>query len=66
MHAFAVYKFHLKHLSSDKFGFLCEVLIAGPKVYIAREKDSLIISDSLLSQTMGLLFQALWGIAEEI
>jgi len=32
-------KFHLKHLSSDKFGFLCEVLIAGPKVYIAREKD---------------------------
>jgi len=59
-------KFVLRHLSSEKFGFLCEVLIAGPKVYIAREKDSLIISDSLLSQTMGLLFQALWGIAEKI
>ncbi|KKR04597.1 MAG: Transcriptional regulator, TrmB [Parcubacteria group bacterium GW2011_GWC2_39_14] len=59
-------KFCLKYLPSDKFGFLCEVLIAGPKVYIAREKDSLIISDTLLAQTMGLLFQALWGIAETI
>jgi len=59
-------RFNLRYLSSDKFGFLCEVLIVGPKVYVAREKDSLIISDNLFSQTINLLFQALWGIAEEI
>lgn len=59
-------KFCLKYLPSDKFGFLCEILVVGPKVYVAREKDSLIISDNLFSQTIGLLFMALWGIAEEI
>jgi len=58
--------FKMKWLSSAKFGFLCEVLIAGTRVYVARENDSLIITDNLLAQTLGLMFEALWGIAENI
>ena len=58
-------KFKLKCLSSEKFGILCEILIANDRVYISRENDSLIIRDKLFSQTLALLFSALWGIAEE-
>jgi hypothetical protein len=59
-------RFRIKYLSEDRFGFLCEVLIAKDKVYIARNQDSLLISDDLFSQTLTLLFHALWGIAEEV
>lgn len=59
-------KFEIKYLPEEKFAFLCEVLIADDKVYLAREKDSLFIKDQLFSQTLTLLFQALWGIAEEV
>ncbi len=59
-------KFKVKWLNSSQFGFLCEVLIANHRVYIARENDSLIITDHLLAQTLTLMFQALWGIAEDI
>ncbi len=57
--------FYCRYLPSAKFGFLCEILVAGSKVFIAREKDSLVIEDHLLAQTLGLMFQGLWGIAEE-
>lgn len=59
-------KFKLKFLPEAKFGFLCEILIANDRVYIASDFDSLLISDKLFSQTLKLLFHALWGIAEEI
>lgn len=59
-------KFKLKFLPEAKFGFLCEILIASDNVYIAGNGDWLIIKDKLFSQTLGLLFQALWGIAEAI
>ncbi|MBU1132281.1 hypothetical protein KKC32_03500 [Patescibacteria group bacterium] len=59
-------KFRMKYLSSERFGFLCEILIVGNNVYIAREKDCLLIDDALFSQTLALLFQALWGLAESI
>jgi len=59
-------KFKLKFLPEAKFGFLCEILIADDKVYIAGNGDWLIITDKLFSQTLNLLYQALWGIAEEI
>ena len=59
-------KLEIKYLSEAKFGFLCEVLIARDTVYIARQSDGLIIMDKLFSQTLKLVFQALWGIAEEI
>ena len=57
-------KFKLKFLPEDRFGFLCEVLITDDRVYIARDKDSLIIKDRLFTQTLALLFNALWGLAE--
>lgn len=57
-------KFKLKVLSGKKFSILCEVLILEDRVYIARERDSIIIRDPLFSQTLALLFQALWGVAE--
>ena len=56
-------KFKLKFLPESKFGFLCEILIMDDKVYIAGKGDWLIIKDKLFSQTLGLVFQALWGIA---
>ena len=59
-------KFRLKFLAEARFGFLCEILIADNNVYIAGKGDWLVISDKLFSQTLGLLFQALWGIAEEV
>lgn len=58
-------KFFIKFLTEAKFGFLCEVLISDDNVYIAGKGDWLIIRDELFSQTLGLLFEALWGIAEE-
>jgi HTH-type transcriptional regulator, sugar sensing transcriptional regulator len=57
--------FKLRCLSSEKFGILCEILIAKDRVYIARDNDSLIIRDKLFSQTLTLLFSALWGLAEK-
>ncbi|MBI5077664.1 winged helix-turn-helix transcriptional regulator [Candidatus Falkowbacteria bacterium] len=58
-------KVEVKFLPEAKFGFLCEVLIAGDMVYISRVSDGLIITDKLFSQTLRLVFQALWGIAED-
>ena len=58
-------KFKLRSLSSENFGDLCEILIAGDRVYISRESDSLIIRDKLFSQTLILLFSALWGSASK-
>ena len=58
-------KLTLRTLSSKTFGILCEVLIADERVFIARENDSLIIKDSFFSQTLSLLFQALWGISKK-
>ena len=58
-------KLKLKYLPVDKFGFLCEVLVSGDQVFISREKNSLLIKDNLFSQTLTLLFSALWGIAED-
>jgi sugar-specific transcriptional regulator TrmB len=58
--------FHLRYLPVDKFGFLTEITIANDNVYIAREEDCLLIRDPLFSQTLGLLFQTLWQIAEKI
>jgi hypothetical protein len=59
-------KFAVKYLPFSKFDFLCEVLVADDTVYIARQKDSLIIKDGLFSQTLKLLFFALWNLAQEI
>ena len=58
-------KLKLRYLPVDKFGFLCELLVSGDKVFISRDKDSLLIKDNLFSQTLTLLFSALWGIAED-
>jgi len=59
-------KFKLKFLPEAKFSFLCEVLIAENNVYIAGKGDWLVITDKLFAQTLGLLFHALWGIAEDM
>ncbi len=59
-------KFRLKFLPEAKFNFLSEVLIANQNVYIAGNGAWMIISDKLFSQTLTLLFHALWGIAEDI
>jgi len=58
--------FSLRYLPVEKFGFLCEILIAGDNVYISREDDCLIIRDPLFAQTLGLLFRTLWEIAERV
>lgn len=57
--------FFLKYLPASKFDFPCEILITGKKVYIARDNDCLIISDKLVAQTLTLLFQSLWSVADE-
>lgn len=59
-------KLRLKFLPEAKFNFLSEVLIADNSVYIAGNGSWMIISDNLFSQTLTLLFHALWGIAEEL
>jgi len=59
-------KFSLRHLPADKFDFLCEILILGQRVYISKQDNSLLIQDPLFSQTLTLLFQALWGIGQKI
>ena len=59
-------KFCLKFLPEAKFNFLSEVLVANQNVYIAGNGAWMIISDKLFSQTLTLLFHALWGIAEEV
>lgn len=59
-------KFHLRFLPEAKFNLLCEILIADEHVYISRSGDHLTIKDALFAQTLGLLFHALWGVAERI
>ena len=59
-------KFKLRFLPEAKFGFLCEVLVARDMVYIAGNNDWLVIKDKLFAHTLGLLFHALWGIAEQV
>jgi len=59
-------KFFIKYLPVDRFGLLCEILIADHSVLISREKDALLIKDQLFSQTLVLLFRALWDLAEDI
>ncbi len=56
--------FKLRFLSSSKFDFLSEILVASDNVYIAGQGDLLVIKDSLFSQTLALLFEAMWGMAE--
>jgi HTH-type transcriptional regulator, sugar sensing transcriptional regulator len=57
-------KMFMKYLPVDKFGVLCEILIADDKIVISREHDSLVIVDPLFAQTLKLLFHALWGMGE--
>jgi sugar-specific transcriptional regulator TrmB len=59
-------KFNLRHLPADKFGFLCELTILDDVVCIARQKDCLMIREKLFAQTLGLVFQTLWGIGEQM
>lgn len=59
-------KFQVKFLPEAKFNFLSEVLIADDNVYIAGRGDQLVIKDKLFSQTMSLVFQALWGLADSM
>ncbi|NQT50198.1 winged helix-turn-helix transcriptional regulator [Candidatus Kuenenbacteria bacterium] len=58
-------KLKLKFLPEAKFNFLSEVLISDCNVYIAGNGSWMVISDKLFSQTLTLLFHALWGIAED-
>jgi sugar-specific transcriptional regulator TrmB len=58
-------KFRLRYLPVDKFSFPCEILIAMPRVYIARDEDALLINDKLFAQTLILFFETLWGVAEK-
>ncbi|MBT4722738.1 hypothetical protein HN958_00505 [Candidatus Falkowbacteria bacterium] len=59
-------KFSMKYLPSDRFGFLCEITIFDDYVFISRDKDALMIEDKLFGHTMGLLFQTMWTVGEEM
>lgn len=58
-------KVEVRFLPKSKFDLLCEILVADDKVFISRKNDSLIINDDLFSQTLKLLFMALWQIAQD-
>lgn len=59
-------KLEIRYLPADRFNFLYELLIVDDKVYLSRSSNSIYIKDNLFSQTLMLLFQALWELAEEI
>ncbi len=58
-------KFCIKYLPSERFNFLCEILVGDREVFINRENDSLIIKDPIFSQTFKIVFNTLWEMAEE-
>lgn len=58
-------KMKSRYLPTAKFNFLCEVLIADNKVYIAKKDNALAIQDKLFSKTLKMLFMALWNLAED-
>jgi len=58
-------KFKIRYLPLEKFSFPCEILIAGPRVYIAKDEDALLINDKLFAQTFIILFHSLWSLAEK-
>ena len=58
-------KLEIRYLSEAKFDLLSEILINGENVHIGGNGDLLIIKDKLFSQTLSLLFHALWGMAED-
>jgi predicted transcriptional regulator len=58
--------FEIKYLPADQFGFLCEITIFDDYVFVARDRDALMLEDKLFGHTMGLLFQTMWSIGQTV
>lgn len=65
LHAFRNHEaFRIKFLPLRDFNFSCHLTVSDKETFIAREHDALVIKDSFFSQTMKILFNAMWGMAE--
>ena len=58
-------RFKIRYLPHEKFNFMCEVLIGDKVTYLNRQSEYLTITDPQISATFRILFQVLWGLAED-